>query len=115
MVNGKNEGVNFFIVRIRDDNMKPCNGVTIEDMGMKMGLNGVDNARIKFTNVRIPRENMLNNLSDVLPDGTFKSDIERRSQRFFKMTDRLLSGRLCIAAMCLAASKMVLYHTIKYS
>lgn len=66
-------------MRIRDENMKPCKGVYIEDMGMKMGLNAIDNGRLKFTNVRIPRENMLNSLCDVLPDGTFKSAIERRT------------------------------------
>jgi acyl-CoA oxidase len=27
LVKGKNEGVNPFIVRIRDENMKPCSGV----------------------------------------------------------------------------------------
>ena len=53
-VNGKNEGVNSFIVRIRDDDMKPSKGVMIEDMGWKIGLNGIDNARLMFDNVRIP-------------------------------------------------------------
>jgi acyl-CoA oxidase len=38
-------------------------------MGYKMGLNGVDNAKLKFTNVRIPRVNLLNKICDVLPDG----------------------------------------------
>ena len=45
---------------MRDDNMKTMPGVTIEDMGYKMGLNGVDNAKLSFDNVRIPRENLLN-------------------------------------------------------
>ena len=54
-VGGKNEGINSFIVRIRDDNMKPMPNVTIEDMGHKIGLNGVDNGRLFFKNVRIPR------------------------------------------------------------
>ncbi len=35
-------------------------GCTVEDMGHKMGLNGVDNAKISFDNVRVPRENLLN-------------------------------------------------------
>lgn len=34
-------------------------------MGYKIGLNGVDNAALKFNNVRIPRENMMNRYSDV--------------------------------------------------
>lgn len=45
--------------------MKPCPGVFIEDMGMKLGMNGIDNARLAFTNVKIPRVNMLNRLADV--------------------------------------------------
>ena len=50
----------FLLARMRDDNMKTMPGVTIEDMGYKMGLNGVDNAKLSFDNVRIPRENLLN-------------------------------------------------------
>lgn len=55
IVNGKNEGINIFMVRIRDDNLKPIPGVYIEDMGMKQGCNGVDNAKIVFSNTRIPK------------------------------------------------------------
>jgi len=112
---GKNEGVNVFLVRIRDEKMKPCPGVFIEDMGMKLGLNGIDNARIIFTNVRIPHENMLNKINDLTPEGEFKSDFKKPSQRFFKVADRLLSGRLCISAMCLTAAKACLYVGIRYS
>ena len=70
IVKGKNEGVNSFIVPIRDDQMKPCAGVQIEDMGWKIGMNGVDNGKLAFKQVRIPRVNMLNKLNDVTPDGT---------------------------------------------
>ena len=65
IVKGKNEGVNAFIVPIRDSNMNPCPGVYIEDMGYKLGLNPIDNGRLAFTHVRVPRENMLNKLNDV--------------------------------------------------
>ncbi len=61
-MDGKNEGVNAFYVKVRDENMKPCPGVFIDDMGMKMGLNAIDNGRLAFTHVRIPRTNMLNKL-----------------------------------------------------
>jgi acyl-CoA oxidase len=69
IIKGKNEGINVFIVRVREDDLKPCKGVFIEDMGMKMGLNGVDNGRLIFDNVRVPLENLLNRFNDVLPDG----------------------------------------------
>lgn len=114
-MNDKNEGVNSFIVRIRDDNMKPCKGVFIEDMGYKMGLNGIDNGRLSFDHVRVPREAMLNSFCDVTEDGQFKSEVKKASNRFFKVADRLLSGRLCISAMTLSAAKAVLYHSIRYS
>lgn len=115
IVKGKNEGVNSFIVQIREKDMSLSPGVFIEDMGFKVALNGIDNGRIIFTNVRIPRENMLNKYNDVLPDGTFVSEQKKASARFFKVTERLLSGRLCISSMTLANIKTVLHETIRYS
>ena len=50
----KKEGINTFVVRLRNDDMSVCKGVFIEDMGFKLGANGVDNARIAFNNVRVP-------------------------------------------------------------
>ena len=95
--------------------MNPCKGVMIEDMGWKIGLNGIDNGRLAFSNVRIPREGMLNSFNDVTADGKFISDIPKASARFFKVADRLLSGRLCISAMSIGCLKQILYHAIRYS
>lgn len=95
--------------------MKESAGVTITDMGMKMGQNGVDNATIAFTNVRIPRVNMMNRHTDVDEHGNFSSKIKGISQRFFKVTERLLSGRLCIASMCISSTRVVLETAIRYS
>jgi len=47
LVNGQNEGIHGVLVRIRDDDLKVMPGVTVEDMGHKMGLNGVDNAKVR--------------------------------------------------------------------
>jgi acyl-CoA oxidase len=38
-------------------------------MGHKMGMNGVDNGKLSFKNVRIKREMMLNKLNDVTNKG----------------------------------------------
>ena len=46
-VAGKWEGPHVFMVRIRDDAMRPVPGVRIKDLGPKMGLNGVDNGQVR--------------------------------------------------------------------
>ncbi len=40
-------------------------GVRIEDMGHKMGCNGVDNGKLWFQSVRVPREALLDASSQV--------------------------------------------------
>ena len=54
-VNGQKHGVHAFLVPIRGENGDPLPGVTIEDNGLKMGLNGVDNGQIWFDHVEVPR------------------------------------------------------------
>ena len=82
--------------------------VRVEDMGHKMGLNGVDNAKLFFDNVRVPRENILNKYSDVDESGQFTSTIKSGRKRFLTVADQLLSGRICIAAMSMGAMKTAL-------
>jgi acyl-CoA oxidase len=84
-------------------------------MGVKMGVNGVDNAALTFDNVRIPRENMMNRYTDVDQNGTFSTNIKKLPQRFFQVTEKLLSGRLCIASMCVGASRSCLYIAVTYA
>lgn len=60
IINGKDHGVYVFFVPLRrkeDFSLLP--GVVIGDCGTKMGRAGIDNGWIQFSNVRIPRSNML--------------------------------------------------------
>lgn len=65
IVKGKNEGINAFLVPIRDKNLISYPNVQIHDMGYKIGLNGIDNAALKFHNVRVPVENLMNRYCDI--------------------------------------------------
>ena len=96
ILDGKNEGIHGVLVRMRDDDLKKMPGVTVEDMGYKMGLNGVDNAKVSFNNVRVPRANLLNRYSHVTEDGKFESKIGSGRARFLTVADQLLSGWLMI-------------------
>lgn len=82
---GEGYGVHAFLVPIRGDDGEPLPGVEIEDCGDKMGLQGVDNGRLSFHRVRVPRENLLDRFARVHPDGTYESPIPSAGKRFFTM------------------------------
>ncbi len=115
IVNGKNEGVHAILVPLRNENHEELEGVTVEDNGYKLGLNGVDNGKIWFNNVKVPRENLLNKYGEIRDDGTYFSSIKNPNKRFFTMLGTLVGGRICVARGALGGSKMALAIAVKYA
>eukprot|EP00759_Apiculatamorpha_spiralis_P033906 PhF_6_TR35027/c0_g1_i2/m.51033/K00232/E1.3.3.6, ACOX1, ACOX3; acyl-CoA oxidase len=88
-IKDEEHGVHGFLVPLRDPStMSPLPGVQIQDMGHKIGVNGIDNGKLFFNNVRIPRHNMLMRDSKVEKGGAFTSTIPKRRDRFLKLADQ---------------------------
>ncbi|WP_406151035.1 acyl-CoA dehydrogenase family protein [Streptomyces sp. NBC_01012] len=113
-VGGKSEGVHAFVVPVRAGG-EVAPGVRIEDDGRKMGLNGVDNGRIRFDGVRVPREALLNRFADVTAEGVYESPIENPDRRFFTMLGTLVQGRVSVGGAGVGAAKVALVIATKYA
>jgi acyl-CoA oxidase len=113
LTNGVNHGVHAFYVPIRDENgFLP--GIGGEDDGRKGGLNGIDNGRLHFDHVRVPRTNLLDRYGHVEPDGSYSSPIQSPGRRFFTMIGTLVQGRVSLDGSAVVASKLALDIAIRY-
>lgn len=115
IVDGKNEGVHAILVPVRGKNNTVLEGITIEDNGYKLGLNGVDNGKIWFDQVKVPRENLLNKYGEIGDDGVYFSTIKNPNKRFFTMLGTLVGGRICVAKGAIGGAKMALSIAVKHA
>ena len=113
-VAGEQQGVHCFLVPIRSASGEVLEGVEIEDCGDKMGLQGVDNGRLRFHAVRIPRDNLLDRFGTVSADGIYSSPIATPAARFFTMIGALVEGRICIAGAGLAVARNALTIAVRW-
>jgi acyl-CoA oxidase len=110
-----NHGVHCVLVPIRDADGNDLPGVTTSDCEYKGGLPGVDNGRIVFDHVRVPRVNLLNKYGDVAPDGTYSSPIDNPNRRFFTMLGTLVRGRITVGGSAGAAARVALDIATRYA
>lgn len=111
---GEARGVHAWLVPIRDEQGTPMPGVTIGDDGPKAGLNGVDNGRLSFDHVSVPREMLLDRYGQVAADGTYTSSIENETRRFFTMLGTLVRGRVSVGGSAASATKLALDIAVRY-
>ena len=110
-----NHGVHCVLVPIRDADGNDLPGVTTSDCHYKGGLPGVDNGRIMFDNVRVPRVNLLNKYGEVEPDGTYTSPIDNANRRFFTMIGTLIRGRVTVGGSAGNAAHVALDIATRYA
>lgn len=111
---GVNYGVHAFFVPLRDESGEFLPGIDGVDDGIKGGLNGVDNGRLHFDGVTVPRFNLLNRYGSVAADGTYSSDISSPGRRFFTMLGSLVQGRVTLDGAVTLASALAINIAVTY-
>lgn len=113
---GINHGVHAFHVPIRDAATGAfLPGVGGEDDGLKGGLNGIDNGRLWFDHVRVPRADLLDRYGQVAADGSYTSPIASPGRRFFTMLGTLVQGRVSLDGAAVNAARIGLQIAVTYA
>jgi len=111
---GEGYGVHAFLVPIRDAQGAPMPGVRLEDNGPKMGLEGVDNGRIWFDQIEVPRTALLDRFAQVDEEGRYHSPIPGETKRFFTMIGTLVAGRISVGVAGVSVAKSALTIAVRY-
>uniref|UniRef100_A0AAR5PQV9 Acyl-CoA oxidase/dehydrogenase middle domain-containing protein n=2 Tax=Dendroctonus ponderosae TaxID=77166 RepID=A0AAR5PQV9_DENPD len=115
-VSGVHHGLHVFVVPIRDpETLQPFPGVTVGDMGEKIGLNGIDNGFLLFSHYRIPRAYLLNDTGDVTEEGRYVTPYQNESQRFGASLLALSASRVWVTAQSDAYGGCALTTALRYS
>src|SRR5215207_2523566 len=65
--------------------------------------------------VLVPREALLDRYATVSPDGTYFSEIESPTKRFFSMLGTLIQGRVSVCGAAINASKVALAIAVRHA
>ncbi|EGV61818.1 fatty-acyl coenzyme A oxidase [Yamadazyma tenuis] len=109
IVKGKDYGVKTFVVPLRDSNHELMPGVTVGDIGSKMGREGIDNGWIQFSNVKIPRFFMLQKYAKVDSNG----NVEQAALNQLSYS-ALLGGRVVMVKDAFRWSSRVITIATRY-
>jgi len=113
-VNGKSVGPHAFVTDFRRDG-KVVDGITFGDMGIKTVGNDLDNAWLKFENVEMPRDALLNRYADI-DEKTGEYGTKVKGIRPFDMIgQRLFTGRVAVAQAALTFRDKLFEQTKHYS
>lgn len=115
VVDGTDHGVHGVLVPLRAENGAVLPGIRIEDNAAKGGLNGIDNGRIWFDDVRVPRTALLDRFAAIDEQGVYESDIPDADRRFFTMIGTLVGGRISVGAASVSVAKSALTIAVRYA
>uniref|UniRef100_A0A034VTC7 Acyl-coenzyme A oxidase n=2 Tax=Bactrocera dorsalis TaxID=27457 RepID=A0A034VTC7_BACDO len=110
------QGLNAFLVPIRNERtLLPFPGVTVGDLGEKVGLNGIDNGFVMFNEYRIPGENLLSKTGDIDEQGNYVSKIKDSRKRLGASLGALSAGRANICSLAYVALSKAITIATRYS
>lgn len=113
---GKCHGLHSFLIPVRDPKtLHTYPGVTVGDMGGKIGLNGIDNGFMQFNQYRVNKDALLNRSADITPEGNYVVKVKDKSKRFGVTLGILSLGRVSIVLQCFANLQMAITIAIRYS
>ncbi|XP_053611166.1 probable peroxisomal acyl-coenzyme A oxidase 1 isoform X1 [Plodia interpunctella] len=114
-IKGECYGVHPFIVQLRDmETHQPLPGISLGEIGPKLGFQTANNGFLAFDNFRIPRKNMLMKNSQVLKDGTYvKSKNDKLTYGTMVMV-RVTIVRDAAYFLSLAATTAVRYAAVRH-
>ncbi|KAE9043608.1 Peroxisomal acyl-coenzyme A oxidase 1 [Phytophthora rubi] len=116
LLGGKDYGVHNFMVQLRDlETHDAMAGVTLGDIGPKIGLNNVDNGYCTFDHVRIPREQMGMRVATVTREGKYmkNSGVPQEVLYFTMLQTRMTYIRSCGLALAKASTITIRYSAVR--
>lgn len=113
-INGKSHGPHPFFMQLREgQGGELLPGIRIEDMGTKTVANDLDNARVWFDKVHLPKDSLLNKFADIVDNQYVQ--VRDEKMRIEVIGQRLLTGRMAIAEAALYSARVLHMKTLKYA
>ena len=84
-------------------------------LGTRTPRAGVNNGRLWFSNVRVPRSALLNKYANVTADGEYVSMIPNADMRFAVSMGELVAGRVNMSAGANNIAKLALATAVRYA
>jgi len=115
LIDGKEYGVNVFVMQIRDENHLPLPGIRLGDLGNKVGDNANDTGFMILENVRIPRTHMLSKYRTVNAEGKYVDVIKADSKVHYTtmMTTRANMVSTSSARLAQASTVAIRYSCVR--
>lgn len=113
IMGGEEKGFNVFMVQLRDENHLPLAGVTVHEVGPKIGDNFTDTGVLRLKDVRVPRMWMMMKHQQVTKDGVYKKNPKTANSKIqYSTMLTIRSGLVASAGYRLGAAVTI---AVRYS